>query len=236
MKLALILLSSSIFLSSCATNPSSKQYVKKDYHLKNPTKIMINGKASSEKKIRGLTMNIVFNEYFQFESQNNQEYYQSFLVKIKNKSKKRITISNDMFTLSGTSVLDPKKNVIYNRKAQSINGQELSKLIDDELKKIWDEHHDGFKIFGDFLNLVSGKKETKEEEYNEKERELIYKEEVQKLKNDKILISGFLSTETLNKGETQTFEIAFPVLKGVRVQALKFEFSDEFVEFYMDQN
>lgn len=197
---------------------------------------MINGKASSEKKIRGLTMNIVFNEYFQFESQNNQEYYQSFLVKIKNKSKKRITISNDMFTLSGTSVLDPKKNVIYNRKAQSINGQELSKLIDDELKKIWDEHHDGFKIFGDFLNLVSGKKETKEEEYNEKERELIYKEEVQKLKNDKILISGFLSTETLNKGETQTFEIAFPVLKGVRVQALKFEFSDEFVEFYMDQN
>ena len=197
---------------------------------------MINGKASSEKKIRGLTMNIVFNEYFQFESQNNQEYYQSFLVKIKNKSKKRITISHDMFTLSGTSVLDPKKNVIYNRKAQSINGQELSKLIDDELKKIWDEHHDGFKIFGDFLNLVSGKKETKEEEYNEKERELIYKEEVQKLKNDKILISGFLSTETLNKGETQTFEIAFPVLKGVRVQALKFEFSDEFVEFYMDQN
>ena len=197
---------------------------------------MINGKASSEKKIRGLTMNIVFNEYFQFESQNNQEYYQSFLVKIKNKSKKRITISNDMFTLSGTSVLDPKKNVIYNRKAQSINGQELSRLIDDELKKIWDEHHDGFKIFGDFLNLVSGKKETKEEELNEKEKELIYKEEVQKLKNDKILISGFLSTETLNKGETQTFEIAFPVLKGVRVQALKFEFSDEFVEFYMDQN
>ena len=136
MKLSLMLLSFSVILSSCATNPSNKQYVNIDYRLKDPTKIMINGKASSEKKITGLTVNIVFDEYFLFESQNNQEYYQSFLVKIKNNSKKRLTISNDMFSISGTSVLDPKKNVIYNRKAQAFNGQELSKLIDEELKKI----------------------------------------------------------------------------------------------------